>query len=80
MTKQKILQYFCDINMAYNDSSKYDSLSKMLDDLLKEQEPIKPIIDSGDSGSWWYRCSDCGREINFKTHFCQWCGKPLKWD
>lgn len=38
MTKQEILDRFRDINEAYNDSSRYDSLSRMLDELLKEQE------------------------------------------
>ena len=57
-------------------------LIRRMDDKLKEyEEPAKPIINNGDEGvSWWYRCSACGREINFKTHFCQWCGKPLTWD
>ena len=38
MTKQEILDTFKDINFAYNDSSKYETLSMMLDELLKEQE------------------------------------------
>ena len=38
MTKQEILNAFKDINFAYNDSSKYETLSMMLDELLKEKE------------------------------------------
>ena len=38
MTKQEILDYFKDINYVYNDCGKMDSLSYMLDELLKEQE------------------------------------------
>lgn len=41
MTKQEILDKFNDINFAYNDSSKHETLSRMLDDLLKEQEKQK---------------------------------------
>lgn len=39
MTKAEILEYFEDINFAYNDCSRYDSLSNMLDEL--EQEHYK---------------------------------------
>lgn len=36
MTKQEILDYFKDINFMYNDSSKMDTLSKMLDELIED--------------------------------------------
>ena len=35
MTKQDILDYFSDINQAYNDSSRLDSLSNMIDEMLE---------------------------------------------
>ena len=38
MTKQEILDEFNDINYVYNNSSKHETLSWMLDELLKEQE------------------------------------------
>jgi len=38
MTKQEILDTFSDIDFVYNDSSKHETLSRMLDELLKEQE------------------------------------------
>ena len=38
MTKQEILDRFSDIDFVYNDSSKHETLSRMLDELLKEQE------------------------------------------
>lgn len=38
MTKQDILDKFSDIDFAYNDCSKHETLSRMLDELLKEQE------------------------------------------
>lgn len=38
MTKQEILDMFSDIDFVYNDSSKHETLSRMLDELLKEQE------------------------------------------
>ena len=46
MTKQIILDYFKNIDAMYNDSSMLDTLSRMLDELLKEQPQIA-------------RCKDC---------------------
>jgi hypothetical protein len=45
MTKQEILDEFSDINLAYNNSSKHETLSWMLDELLKEQEVRELTID-----------------------------------
>ena len=36
MSREKILKYFKDINHAYNDCTRYDTLKRMLDEL---QEP-----------------------------------------
>ena len=41
MTKQDILEYFKDINHAYNDCTKYDTLKRMIDEL---QEPCADAI------------------------------------
>ena len=48
MTKQRILEVFKDINDAYNDSSRFDTLSRMIDDLLQEQKVkyLKGIVDN----------------------------------
>ena len=35
MTKQEILEYFKDINHAYNESTRFDDLSHMLDELMQ---------------------------------------------
>ena len=35
MTKQEILEYFKDINHAYNESTRLDDLSHMLDELIQ---------------------------------------------
>ena len=40
MTKQEILDYFSLIDFAYNESGRLESLSRMIDELLKEQEAI----------------------------------------
>ena len=41
MTKAEILEYFKDINHAYNDCSRYDTLKRMIDEL---QEPCADAI------------------------------------
>ena len=38
MTKQEILDTFKDIDFFYNNPSKYETLSRMLDELLEEQD------------------------------------------
>ena len=50
MTKQDILDYFNDINQVYNDSTRLDSLSNMIDEMVLEKEnkydmAIKAIHD-----------------------------------
>ena len=38
MTKHEFLNYFRGINNAYNDCTRFDSLSHMIDELLNEQQ------------------------------------------
>ena len=52
-------------------------------DLLKEQEPVKPIISYGT-----FRCGNCGNIVGYndgygrgyQNNFCSECGKEVKWD
>ena len=55
MTKQEILNYFRGINNAYNDSTRFDSLSHMIDELLNGQEA--PDLPKGQPEI--VRCLDC---------------------
>lgn len=41
MTRDEILEYFKDVNHAYNDCTRYDTLKRMLDEL---QEPCTDAI------------------------------------
>lgn len=67
MTKQEILEKFNDIDFVYNDSSKHETLSRMLDELLKEQEKSRlemaSEITQGSilmyQGKEIVRCKDC---------------------
>lgn len=83
MTKQEILDKFNDIDFVYNDSSKHETLSRMIDELLKEQEPVEPIrgedMDTS-SACWWYVCPSCRIAIDYQDRFCRHCGQPLKWE
>lgn len=36
MTKEQILEYFKDINVTYNECTRYDDLSKMIDELTHD--------------------------------------------
>lgn len=45
MTKEEILQTFSDINYAYNNCTKYDTLKRMLDELT---EPCGDCISDMD--------------------------------
>ena len=47
--------------------------------MLKEQEAVEPLPPETELGTLW-RCGSCGREIGYKYHFCQWCGKKVKWE
>lgn len=57
-------------------------------DLLKEQEPIKPVRDPKCERIWL--CGNCGRYVGFEDsdpdeknefyNFCHQCGKAVRWN
>ena len=92
MTKQEILDEFSDINYVYNNSSMYETLSLMLDELLKEQGTIKGhwIPNKSPTGVDAFcvkemtvqdvRCSVCNSEedVSFSEYkFCPRCGAKM---
>ena len=82
MTKQEILNVFKDINFAYNDSSKYETLSGLIDELLKEQESVRvgKKIKAGDVVLDFYQCGHCKNAIRKPWRYCPFCGKAVKWE
>lgn len=57
--------------------------------LLKAQEPVKPVISTGESDDPWGRlffCGACGKRINEKYNpdeydkYCKHCGQAVKWE
>ena len=85
MTKQEILDIFNDIDFVYNDSSKHETLSRMLDELLKDQDVVEPYQHD----AVWL-CGNCEKEVvgwdddidgkEYRYPFCRQCGKSVKWE
>ena len=53
-------------------------------ELLKAQEPVKPLIlvkDAALSNGAKYLCGKCGGSFfHQKVNFCPWCGKAVNWE
>lgn len=49
--------------------------STQLDNMLKEREPIKPLIAND-----MYFCGSCKYAIPRTTNYCPKCGKKVEWD
>ena len=65
-----------------------DWAKEMVEDLLKEQEPIllenqhKPYgISTNANSPWISRCPRCSKKVEGKqTRFCKYCGQAVKWE
>lgn len=61
----------------------YAYIMRKARDLLKAQEPVKPLIlvkDAALSNGAKYLCGKCGGSFfHQKVNFCPWCGKAVKW-
>lgn len=73
--KEEILEYFKDINHAYNDCTRYDTLKRMIDEL---QEPK--------TGDWiehevnlieFFECDQCHHTEVYATNYCPNCGAKM---
>lgn len=90
MTKQEILDEFSDINYVYNNSSKHETLSQMLDELLDKQEAVAPIYEEGEDFLNYFmkhtmgRCGHCKAPLpaldGLRSKFCWMCGRQVKWE
>ena len=47
-------------------------------DLLKEQEPVEPIIEQ--KVFQYARCGKCGQVLHWQGNYCHWCGRAVKWE
>lgn len=54
---------------------------EMAEELLKEQEAVRPERQhSGGGTTWWNICGNCRTAINPNDKFCHECGKAVKWN
>ena len=60
--KEKILEEIEDINYAYNNCSKYETIKNLLDEMANERKKGK-WIKMSDSDGIYYCCSECGEEL-----------------
>lgn len=74
------------VEKCNNDSCPYNRfghenggcVDHLIDDvleLLKEQEPVKPIRLEN-----WWKCPYCSGNIVANMNYCPRCGKELKWE
>ena len=54
-----------------------DQILKDALELLKAQEPAKPIVAGKETH--WYEC-ECGTGIDYRDPFCRGCGRLVKWE
>lgn len=82
--KKQILEEFKDINYAYNNATKYDTLERMLNELIQDSEPIGYWIDRSNGGRILYpwmengECCKCGSFGSRGWNFCPICGLKMK--
>jgi hypothetical protein len=76
---------------CYSDSEVQETARQaldLIDELLKEQEAIKPVLDE-QTGRIWL-CGKCGSYVGFEDNdphdpneydkYCRECGRPVLWE
>jgi len=53
---------------------------EMAEELLKEQEPVKPERQHSGGTTWWNVCGNCRTAINPNDKYCHECGRKVKWE
>ena len=76
MTKQEILDQFRDINYAYNDCTKLNTLSAMLDELLEAAQQWISVKDRLPEG----KTNPVTLDFNEVICFCDFGGDPKRTD
>ena len=89
-TKEKILEEIKDINYAYNDCSKYNTIKNLLDEMEEERKKGKWNF----IGNNMYECTNCRRVYTVRQfeamrnynrdplnpNFCPNCGADMRGD
>lgn len=59
----------------------YATICKEALELLKAQEPIKPVWLGGENEHiGFYACGSCGMNMGTNPNYCWYCGRKVKWD
>ena len=74
MTKWQILEYFKDINLVYNDCTRYDTLKMMLDKLT--ERPTGEWVDNATGDQ--FMCSCCKNDVLLDYDYCPHCGSKME--
>lgn len=85
----QILRTWCAVNPDYEKGLSIDDCHKAVEwlddalDLLKAQEPVKPVFDRqfmSDIGI--YDCGKCGTSLGVEgiAKYCMNCGQAVKWE
>lgn len=49
-------------------------------DLLKAQEPVRPVHDTSyGARPWWFVCGNCKLSVDEDQKYCPNCGRAVKW-
>ena len=65
----------------YHSDSEVRNIAKEAMELLKEQEPVEPRIQTSSSGvTLWHICGNCNTPISPNDKFCHECGRAVKWE
>lgn len=49
-------------------------------ELLKEQEPVKPVRFQPGTGNPMLKCGGCLEDLKSIYNYCPWCGRKLNWE
>ena len=71
---------------AVRNGAKNEELRLIIDELLREQEPVEPnwrcsTVYMNGTGKIELICGNCGVSIPLgKPNYCPWCGRKVKWN
>ena len=80
--KEKILEEIEDINYAYNNCSKYETIKNLLDELVEvryaEWLHEQLALPLSDGSKECVRCSSCFTHWDNESNYCPYCGANMR--
>lgn len=78
MDREKVIKELMELK-KYLPSTMWEPINNAIT-LVKDQDSvIEPEIE-GDRYGWYYVCSKCHGDINWKDSFCRHCGRRINWN